>query len=111
MGGKYPALGCRLNFFSTLHLLHLELVQYTAVSAERRSDGIFLEFSMWDPVARDHSLVDPLEAHLTRSLCCQGKVCNNVSLQTSVLHAAAGTNFFSTDLRGHGSYAYNAYRP
>lgn len=39
---------------------------YTAVSAERRSDGIFLEFSMWDPVARDHSLVDPLEAHLTQ---------------------------------------------
>ena len=28
----------------------------------RRSDGIFLEFSMWEPDARAHSLIDPLEA-------------------------------------------------
>jgi len=30
-------------------------------SAARRSDGIFLEFSMWEPDARAHSLIDPVE--------------------------------------------------
>lgn len=28
----------------------------------RRSEGIFLEFSCWDPEAKDHSLIDPVEA-------------------------------------------------
>eukprot|EP00913_Durusdinium_trenchii_P015022 g14088.t1 len=30
-------------------------------TAARRSEGIFLEFSCWDPEAKDHSLIDPVE--------------------------------------------------